>query len=244
MTLAVVSAILGLIKLGIWQLGRAEEKTELQQSVSQSSTDQALAIVDTLAPGDAIKFLPQQNQLLSVQGEFQNQHILFLVFQTHQDQLGYEVLIPMQIPESSRWVLVSRGWVSPTIAQHPDQLPLLQGSQTIKGNAFIPAADTRMNNIQNPSWPLQIRFQNISELEALLQKPLFPFVVRLAEDSPGVLIRHWPYVMPDTVQHISYAIQWFAMAAAVLILSLVGSSNAVALIRKRMEKSEQELRNL
>jgi cytochrome oxidase assembly protein ShyY1 len=82
------------------------------------------------------------------------------------------------------------------------------------------------------TWPLVIRYLNMDELAPEFQAPLFPYVVRLAENQPGVLIRHWPVVLVDSGRNFTYALQWFAMAIAVIAVSLVLSSNWLKLVQQ------------
>jgi surfeit locus 1 family protein len=72
----------------------------------------------------------------------------------------------------------------------------------------------------------------MDELAPHFQFTLFPYVVRLAEKQPGVLIRHWPVVLVDSGRNFSYALQWFAMAIAVIAVSLILSSNLLLLAQR------------
>ena len=65
--------------------------------------------------------------------------------------------------------------------------------------------------------------------------PLFPYVIRLGVDQPGVLVRHWPAVTSNTSQNFSYALQWFSMAIALLMVSLILSSNILALVKQKIK---------
>jgi cytochrome oxidase assembly protein ShyY1 len=70
-----------------------------------------------------------------------------------------------------------------------------------------------------------LRYPNMDELTPLFAAPLFPYVVRLAEGQPGELVRFWPVVSVDSGRNFSYALQWFAMAIALSLVSLILSSN-------------------
>ena len=67
----------------------------------------------------------------------------------------------------------------------------------------------------------------------ILGEDIFPYPVRLNEDQPGVLIRHWTAVTANSNANISYAIQWFVFASAIVIVSLFTSSNIVSVLRKK-----------
>ncbi len=72
----------------------------------------------------------------------------------------------------------------------------------------------------------------MNELAPHFSSPLFPYAVRLAEGQPGVLVRHWPVVLVDSGRNFSYALQWFAMAIAVIAVSLILSSNVLQLSKR------------
>lgn len=116
-------------------------------------------------------------------------------------------------------------------------LPSIYGELTLQGQIYVPTEKeaARTNNLQVESWPLTIRYLNTNELSGYFDSSIFPYVVRLGADQPGVLVRHWPAVTANTSQNFSYALQWFSMALAVLIVSLILSSNILKLMKRRMK---------
>ena len=85
----------------------------------------------------------------------------------------------------------------------------------------------KTNDINEVSWPLLIRYLNTIELKPHFEASIFPYVVRLSENQNGVLVRHWPTVIVDTSRNYSYALQWFALAIAVVAVALILSSNLI-----------------
>jgi surfeit locus 1 family protein len=73
------------------------------------------------------------------------------------------------------------------------------------------------------------------QIAGLFEEPVFPYVVRLGAGQHGVLVRYWPEVAVDTSRHFSYALQWFSMAIAVVIVSLILSSNLIGLLQGKPE---------
>ena len=72
---------------------------------------------------------------------------------------------------------------------------------------------------------------NISN--SLFEEKIYPFVVRLADKSPGVLTRHWQPELIKVSTNISYATQWFVFAFLLLLIALLASSNLLGIIRSR-----------
>jgi surfeit locus 1 family protein len=67
---------------------------------------------------------------------------------------------------------------------------------------------------------------DMRELDAAMPFPIQPFVVLLhPEAEAGGFVREWPQLdrHPDLMpeRNLSYAVQWFAMAAAVLVIFVI-----------------------
>lgn len=234
--LAVLITMAGLIRLGVWQLDRAQEKIDLQTAFETSGESEATPITRIPIAGPRFDILQHQNRHVMLEGEFLNTQNIFLIYQTYESQIGYEVITPFLLKDNQQIVLVSRGWSGiPEVPELSRELSPLTGPRQIEGQLFIPTEkQAALSNVsQNTDWPLLRRYVNITELAPLFDKPLFPYVVRLAADQDGVLVRHWPEVEIETGRHFSYALQWFAMAIAVLTVALILSSNILQLMRRR-----------
>lgn len=224
------------MRLGIWQLDRASEKLTLQQAFNQKS-EQGPVPVESLSLGglqtDAVQL---QNAHVQLAGEYLNNKTLLMIYQPYEDELGYEVVTPFKLEGSDQVVLVSRGWMmAAPLEELVMRLQPIEGKQRLLGQIFVPTEKmaNKTNNLKSIQWPLVLRYINTLELAPYFDLPLFPYVVRLNEGQPGVLVRHWPEVMVDIGRNQSYALQWFAMAIAVAVVSLVLSSNILDLIRKK-----------
>ena len=153
----------------------------------------------------------------------------------HQEQLGYEVITPFELDSDNSIVMVSRGWATaPSFEQLVARIAGIEGEKQVTGQLFIPsqALADKTNNVKEVRWPLLIRYLNTLELKPYFGKPLFPYVVRLDADQDGVLVRHWPTVIVDTSRNFSYALQWFALAIAVIVVTLVLSSNVLDFMKQ------------
>lgn len=236
----VLLAFSGLVRLGFWQLSRAQEKIEMHESFESLSRQDATDITNVPIAGLEFDAIQHQNRRVRMRGEFLNQRNIFLIYRTFEEQLGFEVVTPFLVDGPEMVVMVSRGWSGINNTRElAAKLPDVIGAQEIEGQIFVPteAQASRTNELENASWPLTIRYLNTDELEPLFDADVFPYVVRLAEGEPGLLIRHWPEVLVDTSRNYSYALQWFAMAIALLIVSLILSSNLMALMRETRRSS-------
>ena len=231
--ICVMLTISGMIRLGIWQLDRAAEKISLQQSYAESGLQEATPINEIPVAGIEFDLIQHQNRNVALQGHYINDQSIFLIYQAYEDQIGYEIVTPFKPDGMDSIVLVSRGCsASSTYEALLANTPQITGQHKLLGQIYVPTIKeaSKTGTIKELKWPLLIRYLNTAELAPHFSLPLFPYVVRLATGQPGTLIRHWPTVSAETGRNFSYALQWFAMAIAVSIVSLVLSSNFLKII--------------
>jgi surfeit locus 1 family protein len=236
--ICVLLTMSGLIRLGIWQLSRAQEKIQLQESFLEFSEEQATPIENLPIAGREFDAMQHQNRQVELTGRFLNENSIFLIYQTYEEQLGFEVVTPFELSALDLIVMVSRGWSGVTSeGELARVLPKINGELVLQGQIYVPTEKeaVRTNELVNESWPLTTRYLNINELSRHFDSSIFPYVIRLGLDQPGVLVRHWPAVTANTSQNFSYALQWFSMAIAVFIVSLILSSNILTLMKRRMK---------
>jgi len=222
------------IQLGLWQLGRADEKLLIQSEYEQQQQRNAIDIenIPTAELDSGSDDLP--NRHVALQGEYINERSILVLAQFFDGQIGYEVVTPFRLQGSSRLVLVSRGWTSGILPPNtPPDLRPVSGLQRLNAQILVPAIDQRYASSQiDPSqWPLRVRNIQIDILQAIFDQALFPYVVRLTADQPGMLVRHWRETNVDINTNLSYAFQWFTFAALVVLAGILASSNLFRLLQ-------------
>ncbi|HEY0962538.1 MAG TPA: SURF1 family protein [Pseudomonadales bacterium] len=240
----VILVVVGLARLGVWQLERAQDRIE-QQRAFQAAGQQAPTPLDEV-PIAGIEYdaLQHQNRRVVLHGAFLNERNILLIYQSFEDQIGWEVITPLLLDDASQVALVSRGWSGiGDVDALAAALPAITGEVEIEGQLFVPTPEqaARRGDALSETWPRVQRHLNIDELAPLFDRPLFPYVVRLADDQPGVLVRHWPLVLVDSGRNFSYALQWFAMAISVAAASVFLGSNAAQLWRERKKEPSSTL---
>jgi len=223
-----------LITLGFWQLDRAAQKRDMQRAMLARQLEPPQTLVDLPAPADPLNEERREqleNLSVSLSGNYWNEASFLVAFQFLQGAPGFELVTPF-ILSSGQYVLVSRGWISPGNDGNP-ALPVISGPQTLVGQLHIPPAATGVTQVEGEAWPVRFRRLDIARAAAIMDRPLLPYVVRLAEGQPGVMARHWAPLTVSTRSNIQYALQWFGMALAVIVVTLLMSSNIVALRRGR-----------
>lgn len=211
-----------LIGLGFWQLHRASEKEQIQAQFDQKMTQAAqdITTIDKQASPTTLAFLP-----VVITGMIDNEHYFLLDNRVMEGKTGFEVISPLMTPQGETY-LVNRGWIAAkaTRQELPDVTPV-KNTITVRGYIYVPVshAFTLGADEITQHWPKIISDTDAPLIGKLLHKPVFPYTIRVSQELNDGLIRHWPAVNMTPEKHIAYAIQWFAMALALIILFIASS---------------------
>lgn len=225
--LVLAGVVLG-VRLGVWQIDRAGEKTALIAQFEQGQ-----ATVAELSNTN-VGTLPRY-QRVHFSGRYDARHQVLLDNMPAQGQPmpGYRVLTPAQLPDGG-WVLVDRGWVpmKATRASLPS-VAVAEEPREIQGRVDeLPAPGLRLGNqgtgAARSTWPLLMNYPRHGDLESVLDRRLPARIVRLDASQPDGYERNWsPSHSFGPERHIGYAVQWFALAAAAVVIYLVLSFKRV-----------------
>lgn len=223
------------VRLGFWQLNRAGEKLALQEELQVESVKDAIAIENVEPQALQNRSNELHNLHVTLTGHYLNERSILLVSKFYNGDGGYEVVTPFRLSGTGQLVLVNRGWtLLKPISKVQFNLPSVPGLQHLAAqikvpDRKIPGFSTQMNT---GSWPIQMRGLNMEVVADLLEEDLFPFVVHLTEQQPGVLIRNWPAVAINININLGYALQWFCFALVLLVVSILASTNILSLLRE------------
>ena len=211
-----------LITLGIWQLGRAEEKRLfLEKQIQGLASSQVIDLsIVTETNVDTLRY-----KKVKLSGHYDVTHQFLIDNQIVVGKVGYFVLTPFILQETNKAVLVNRGWVA--LPQDRVVLPdvrLKNLPTVLKGriNNF-PAVGIKLKGAEIPTstWPSVVQVVDSQVLAEKLTYPLLPFQVELDKDQPEGYTRDWQantIMLPE--QHTAYAMQWFALAVTLTLLFL------------------------
>ncbi|HEY9034198.1 MAG TPA: SURF1 family protein [Pseudomonadales bacterium] len=214
-----------LLSLGFWQLERADEKRAIQAQLTAWQHSEPLVV--TNADDAVAHYRP-----VRLRGHFDPQRYFLLDNRTRQGKVGFEVIGLFQL-SGGDWFAVNRGWV----AGSPDRstLPAVnmpQGDMTIDGHAYWPQAGWQLKGAAaSPQWPKITQTPMPAELQAMAGESIAPYLVRLAPESPAALVTQWQPMNTMPEKHTGYAVQWFLMAVALLVLFVLRNSNLAAWLR-------------
>ena len=80
---------------------------------------------------------------------------------------------------------------------------------------------------QRTGWPWRIQAIKVPELEKALGYPLLPVVLLLNEDQRDGFVRQWHPLKFGPEKNLGYAVQWFGLTLALLIIYLVVNTRKV-----------------
>ena len=215
-------AVLGVVvtfSLGLWQMGRAAEKTALQNAKHQQS-DQVVLDGRSLGTGEEEASQRQGliHRRMALKGHWLPEHTVFLDNRQMNAKPGFFALTPLKLDGSGAVVLVQRGWAQRSFNDRA-ALPVLQtpgGLVEVQGHlAPWPSRLYDFGAIE--TGPIR---QNL-DLTAYRQATGLPVLeVTLLQSGPASegLLREWPVVASGVEKHHGYAFQWFGLSGLIALL--------------------------
>lgn len=175
---------------------------ENQQVLTSSSWQ---APEDELATGTPVQ----------LRGHYDTESLFLLDNRVLKGVVGFEVLNVFLVESSSKSVIINRGFV-PMGRDREDKpkIPILVESNMLHGHVYHPSAPLLAGYPATAATPI-VQTQQPQVLMA--KQPAYPWVFRLSETDPNALPRNWPITTILPEKHQAYAIQWFLMAAAIVI---------------------------
>lgn len=212
-----------LLGLSFWQWQRAAEKT---QTLARIANWQASGAVD-LTRLSAIDAQGRDGLQLDFVARWLAPQVWLLDNQMVNGRIGYDVLIAVKdasASENSAALLVNLGWVAAPVQR--EFLPAVQIPAELRVQGIFRTRTQGVllgTNIENKgAWPMRIQQVNVESLSAYINDPLVSGVVYQEKNSPFV-IHYRPVILPPE-RHKAYAVQWFLLAIAVVVVALAASA--------------------
>lgn len=207
-----------LLALGGWQLQRAGEKAELMEGWQDASAavEWSDSKADQLVTG----------QPVALSGRYDQKRWL-LDNRTRDGRPGYEVLNLFVTTDGDR-VVVNRGWIpAPRLRDQLPEVPVPDGSQQLLGRVADypdPPVLTGESSPARNDWPRRVQALPREAASAGAGGLLPPVMIRLADsDQPGAYQADWTLELMGPQTHYGYALQWFSLAVALVILTVFAS---------------------
>lgn len=206
------------LSLGRWQLGRAQEKRDMIAGYAVAAQMAPVSLEAALAA-------PGLTQTVEITGRALATRQFLHDSQTHAGQAGFHAWTPVRVEDREEWVLVNRGWVAgPADRAMVPLIPVVEEVQRWRGlwrPLPRPGIRAGTNPCDRSYWPHVVQYPTVAELECLLEQPVADGILLLAPDQPQGYTRDWRPVDMPPEKHVAYAVQWFGLAAAALVIFIV-----------------------
>lgn len=226
--LLVLALLLG---LSFWQWQRAAEKI---QTLARIADWQQQGAVD-IARLSTINATRRDGVKLDFMGRWLSPMVWLVDNKMVNGRIGYDVLVAVEdtsatgsaqgsSQEKATALLVNLGWVAAPLQRN--LLPAVNVPAELRVQGIF---RTRIKgvllgtNIENKGvWPMRIQQVDVESLSVYLNRPLVTGIAYQEKNSP-FLIHYRPVILPPE-RHKAYALQWFLLAVAVVVIALAASS--------------------
>lgn len=206
----------GMASLGLWQLQRMEQKQALLTAFEQAPT---------LELNAAVNEAPRYSRV-TVEGSFDMTRHILLDNMIFQGKSGVHVLTPFT-SDTGVTILANRGWLPlpPDRSRFPD---FATPDTTVRISATLAPPPEHRQRLGKPDvldpdqWPQLVTYLDIASVSEVLGRELPQRVLWLDADDPaGFQGRDWSPATMSPERHRAYAVQWFGLAAAAIVIWLV-----------------------
>ena len=212
-TVAAIIVVQITVAAGIWQMNRAQFKSDLQARYEVQEKSSPIALPSVIVDAESFRF-----RRVRATGQFDPAQEILLDNRVLKGKPGYQVITPLKLEGVALYVLIDRGWV----ARGADRslLPEIRtplGVVEIEGIAAPPSTkylELSTKTVEGRVW------QNLDmqRMAGLLRYPLQPIVITQLNDNGDALLRHWERPDVGIDKHLGYAFQWFALAVATIVI--------------------------
>jgi cytochrome oxidase assembly protein ShyY1 len=199
--------------LGVWQFNRNTHKHQIEVRDKAAYSAPAPDVTSDEAH-------PHDGNRVEASGTFDGAHETVLRNQVQNDNVGVDVLTPLRLADGSA-VLVDRGWVRASATSGVTTDPPPGGTAVVHGIAHTTNPLSPQDTVNHlPDGRLALPRVDLEAIGRTLPYKLAPVWIEAQAiqpsphgNSPG-LPQPPP---PDPVNHMEYAIEWFAFALIPLI---------------------------
>jgi surfeit locus 1 family protein len=223
-TLLAAAAVAGMIRLGIWQLDRLEQRREFNSRVTAQMEAPALSLPDQL-PQDVSSLYNMEYREVSTSGEYDFQHEVLLRNQAWEGQPGYHLITPLRLSGTPNAILVDRGFVTLEEGKPEARAKYIQDGPVHVSGILRRPVIPRYFGVPDPTLaPGETRLDawNAIRLDRIQEQTGYPLLPVYLLAAPDPAHQGPPYSSleePDLSEgpHMGYALQWFSFAGVLVI---------------------------
>ena len=213
LTVALFSLALIFARLGYWQTQRKAEKAELFEQFENAPS---MSITEAVESG-------RQFARVEGFGRFDAERHILVDNRMFQGRPGVYVLTPFII-EGGATVMVNRGWLPiPPDRRSLPAVPTSDELRVIRGRLkLLTTQGPRLGEadvLETDRWPQLVTYLDQAPLSQALGYSIPPWLVQLeADQADGFEGREWQAAVMEPATHGAYAVQWFALSLAAIII--------------------------
>lgn len=224
-TLLVPLAVVVMVRLGMWQLDRLDQRRAHNRQVLAMRSAQPVELDAQTITGaypDSVEddLSSWEYRTARVRGEYDPGKGMIIRNQAWKHQPGVHMLIPLLIQGTDQAVLVDLGWIPQEEYRKGQWKRYIQsGPLTIQGMIRTSQSPPALGGQPNPTPQSgqHITAWNFIDIEAIQEQmpyPLLPVYIQAAPrgEQDSLPFRTQPEFELTSGPHLGYAIQWFAFA--------------------------------
>lgn len=214
--------------LGFWQLDRATEK----ENIVKLYEERQLIRAEKLNKFSDTSIESKYYKNFKIKGTYINK--TFLVDnKIKNNKPGFNVLSLFRLSASNEIIVVDRGWLEmkgqrkniEENFQFLNNQEIEKSVQEIDGYIYPRDKSYTIGDISiNKSWPRLIQAVNFEEIKDSIKPSdllISGVVFRLNSNNSFGFDRSWEIISMGSNKHLGYAFQWFSMAFALIILTIL-----------------------
>jgi surfeit locus 1 family protein len=236
-TLVVIAMMIGLARLGIWQLDRLEERRMANAALVAALDSPPIDLNDNASalPASDAELAALANRDVIARGVYDFDNQLVLKLQTFDAFSGVHLVTPLKLAGSESAVLVDRGWV-PDSDVATSNLAAYEtgGPVTVEGYVALSEKLRRQPSaVSAPTGELNEIFRvDVAAIQPDLPYELLPFYIK--QSPPPGIQETLPFLTARDVDlsegpHQGYALQWFTFAIGLGVAYVIFVNRQIAL---------------
>lgn len=217
-TLATALVVAAGVALGLWQLGRAEQKNQLAEGIARQGALAPLSTVELLALLNAGQ--PEQlwHRSALLEGQWLPDATVFLDNRQMNARVGFFVVTPLRLASSGETLLVQRGWVARHFEDRSRVPELSTPAGPVALRVRLAPPPPKLYELGTGQGGLIRQNIDLSAYGAEIKTPLLPLsALQIGAEEDG-LLRDWPQPASNVHKHYGYAFQWFGLSALFALL--------------------------
>ena len=222
-TICVVTiVVLVCLRLGYWQLQRAESKTE---QLTQIAALQSQGVMSWQQMQQLPSDWNKTGLQISISGVLDTQQYWLLDNQVYQGQVGYDVLTLLRLQQSKQTLLVNLGWVKAPLTRQ--QLPSINLPSTplamtvqLKQGKLSGFTLQDAQHKTDTAWPKRVQIIDLALFAQQTGRDMIDFIGYRQGIADEIAAPHYQAVVMSPEKHQAYAVQWLLIAIACLVIAV------------------------